>query len=280
MKVLKDISPEQREKVRALQAELDHHRRALDGINYILDKEAFFERMNRFWKFISSYEDEETFAYFQHSDYYQKNKNLFASMELYYVRTLGTVEAFNIMRKSLGKDQTFLDLFDRQLAKETYLQTNKDITLIDWQGKKKIVMVGSGPLPETILYLYDHTNIEQIVGLDNNQEAIFIAGEMIRSIKNTSRIQLQHYNGLHYDYSDADIIYVANFITPKIKILDRIAVTAKNGVQVLVQTPVSFGKMLYESATDGLNPRLTLTQEGAINTYFLSKTLVLQKFNI
>ncbi len=152
--------------------------------------------------------------------------------------------------------------------------------MIDWQGKKQIVMVGGGALPETILYLYDHTDIQNIIGLDNNQEAIYMAGEMIRSINNTSRIRLLHQNGSNYDYRDADIIYIANFVTPKMKVLDRIAETAKNGVQILVRTPVSFSKMFYESALDGLNPRLTITQEGAINRYFLSSTLVMQKLDI
>lgn len=280
MEILKDISLEQRDKLHALQKEFHRHRRILEKINYTNQKEAFFEAMNTFWKFISSYEEEQMFRYFEHSDYYQKNRGFFSSAQNYYVRVLETVEAVNIMRKSLDKDQTFLDLFDRQLAKETYLQTNKDIHMMDWRGKKKIVMVGSGPLPETILYLYDHTDIEQIIGLDRNQEAIYIAGEMISAINDTSRIRLLHYNGLDYDYKDADLVFVANFISPKIKILNRIAETAKNGVQVLVRTPVSFGKMLYESALEGLNPRLSLTQEGQVHKYFLSKTLVLEKFDL
>ena len=271
MKVLKDISPEQREKVHALQVAIDQHKRALEHIDYTRDKEDYLGYMHQFWNFISSYKDEETFAYFERSEYYQKNRNFFTSID--YSRIIETVEALNIMEKPTCENQTFLDNFDHKLTQE--------IALVNWQGKKKLVMVGAGPLPKTMLHFHDHTDIEQIIGLDSNQESVYIAGQMIRRAhKNTSRIQLVHYNGLNYDYKDADLVFVANFVTPKAKVLNRIAATAKNGVQVLVRTPVSFGKMIYESATEGLDPRLAITQEGEVNNYFLSKTLVLQKFDM
>ena len=41
MKILKDISPEQWEKVRALQVAVDQHRRVLKNIDYTRDKEEY-----------------------------------------------------------------------------------------------------------------------------------------------------------------------------------------------------------------------------------------------
>jgi len=94
-------------------------------------------------------------------------------------------------------------------------------------------------LPETILFYYENTLIDTIVALDNNQEAVVMAGKLIRS-QNLNRIKTIRIDGTHYDYKDADIICLANFVSPKSKVFDQIAKTAKVNVQIVTRTPILF----------------------------------------
>ena len=274
------ISPEIQEKVNSLKQNLEKFRVALEKNNYMHHKKEFFSIMNEFWEFASSMDDEETYEYFEHSQYFTKYRSFFSSKEQYYVRTIEAIEAVNIMTKSIKENINFYDLLERKMAKENYLKTSYEIEMMDLEGSKTLVMVGCGPLPETILYLYDNTELEEIIGLDYNQEAVFMGGEMLNSVGNTSRVNLIHCDGTEYIYENADIIFVANFVTPKIKVLQQIANTARNGAKVLVRTPIFLGKMLYESVIHNLPSRLTLRRKGNINPYFLDQSLLLEKLDL
>ena len=274
------ISPEIQNKVKSLTQTLEEFRIALEHNNYMSHKKEFFEIMNKFWEFASSMQDTKTYEYFEHSQYFSKYRSFFSSKEQYYVRTIEATEAINIITKSIKENIRFYDLLERKMAKENYLKTSYEIEMMDLEKKKQLVMVGCGPLPETILYLHDNTNLEEIIGLDSNQEAILMGGDMLNSIGNTSRVNLIHCDGVKYDYKDADIIFVANFVTPKIKVLQQIANTAKNGAKILVRTPVLLGKMLYECAINGLPSRLTLRKKKNINSYFLDQSLLLEKLDL
>jgi hypothetical protein len=265
--------------IKNLIKQLEVHKKQLEACDYIHNKEAFFQYMQEFWEYISNFKDKHIYELFEHTEYYSKNYELFASFENYYVRTLEALESMSILTKNVHTDASFLDFFNKRIAKETYLQTSKEIQMADFSNCKTLVMVGAGPLPETILYIYENTDIENIIGLDNNQEAVFMAGEMVRS-QNLPRIKFLHYDGTLYDYNDADIIYVANFVRPKKKIFHRIAETAKTNVQIVTRTPVMFGRMLYEDTLPSLHPRLSLIQEGEINWFFLWKPLLIKKLDI
>ena len=72
----------------------------------------------------------------------------------------------------------------------------------------------------------ENTNIENIIGLDNNQEALYITGKMISAL-GLNRITLEAMDGKNYDYKDTDIVYIAGFVPPKHKILDQIVKTSQ-----------------------------------------------------
>lgn len=268
-----------REKLVDLQQTLESFRIQLVNTDYISERAAFFEIMKSFWAFANSFDDEEVYDFFEHSEYYTKHKMFFSSMEQYYVRTIEAIEAVSIMTKSFEHHLKSFDLFEQRMAKENYSKTSDEIQMTGIDNVNNLVMVGCGPLPETILYLSENTDVKSIVGIDYNQEAIYMAGEMIQSLGQSDKVKLMHYNGVEYDYKNADLIIVANFISPKAKVLQRIANTAKNGAKILVRTPILLGKMLYESA-DSLPSRLILQKKGIPNRYFLDQSLFLEKLDI
>lgn len=271
------IEIEQKQEIQALETMMKWHQQHLKMSYYINNEKEFISRMRNFWKFISSYPDEKTYSVFEESKYYCDNKSFFSYMEQYYTRLLETIEVKKIMLQGENTKKYFSDLLSNNLAMDGYNQVKNEILMVDWKGKNNVVMVGCGSLPQTVLCLYDNTKAENIVGLDNNQESIYIAREMVKSINRVDRINLIHCDGLNYDYGNADLVYVANFIKPKTKVIDRIAETAKDGVNVIVRSPVSFGKMFYENALEDLNPVLSVVKEGEVNENFLFKPFVIKK---
>ena len=206
------ISPEIQDKVKFLTKNLEVFRLDLEKNDYVHHKNEFFNIMNNFWEFAASMNDKEAYEYFEHSQYFTKYRSFFSSREQYYVRTIEAIEAVNIMTKSFKENINFYDLLERKMAKENYLKTSYEIEMMDLEGSKQLVMVGCGPLPETVLYLYENTELDEIIGLDYNQEAVYMGGEMLNSVGNTSRVKLIHCDGLKYDYKDADIIFVVPVI--------------------------------------------------------------------
>lgn len=277
--MLYEITSKDHEKVERLQRKIEKFRIKLRKIDYINDQEDFFCTMHDFWDLLKTIDDERLCKLFIHSKYYQKYNAYFESLENYYTRAVEVAEAFTIITKQISKKLSFLDLFDRQMSKETYLQTSREIKMLDFKNCKKLVIVGCGCLPETILYIYENTPIKEIIGLDNNQEAIYIAGEMIRSQK-LSNIHLLHYSGMNYDYSKNDIVLISNMVRGKKKILDRIVETAQDNVQILIRTPILLGHMFYENALDSLNKRLVVIKSKRVSSYFLENTVLMKKLHI
>ncbi len=96
------------------------------------------------------------------------------------------------------------------------------------------------------------------------------------------RIHLQHVDGLLYDYSDADIVYIAGFVRPKNDILARVAETAPQHVQILVDSPTHMLKMLFESVSESqLHRRLKIVEKTpSVSPYYRQEMLKIQMFEI
>jgi hypothetical protein len=275
---MQDISLKDKKKLEDFIKKLDVIRKDLKKVDYVNEREKFFGLMENFWKFLRKPKNSKLFKLFEHSKYYNKYKKFFNKMDDYYVRSFEAMEAVNIIAKSYTTPGSFLKLTEQDLTINSYKVVKREIELLDHSNCKTLAMVGSGPLPETILYIFENTNILKIIGIDNNQEAIYLAGEMISSIKKTPRIEFIHYDGLDYNYKNSDIVYIANFVYPKTEVLNRIAKTAKPGIKILIRNPFSFGKMLYDEVNfDKIDPRLTLIQKGKKIDYFLNYPLIFEK---
>jgi hypothetical protein len=75
-------------------------------------------------------------------------------------------------------------------------------------------------------------------------------------------VKIELCDGRAYDFSRAQVIFVANMVSPKAAVLSRIADTAAEGVQVVVREPYSLGRLLTESVEDSLDSRLEITGKG------------------
>lgn len=170
-------------------------------------------------------------------------------------------------------------LLNKERAKQVFLQTNAEIRLVDFSDCKTLIMVWTGSFPETILYIYENTSIDTIIWIDKNQEAVYIASELVKA-QNVKKIKFLHYNGENYDYWNTDVIFVANFCFNKRKIFERIAKTAKPGTKILARNPVLFWRMFYEDTVAALHPRLALIKKTEVNKFFLIESLLIKKLDI
>lgn len=53
-------------------------------------------------------------------------------------------------------------------------------------------------------------------------------------------------DGINYNYSNIDTIFIANLVIPKTKVLKRIAMTCKPKTKILLRVPIMYGALLSE----------------------------------
>lgn len=240
-------------------AKLDFFKKELEKYDYIHHKNEFFSVMKEFRKFIKEMNDKKLFEEFYHSKRYEEFKKFFREKNNYYGRAMESVEALSIMTKWVHWWENFMDYIDVEQVKDNYYRKWEDIKSLDFSWDKTMVMVWCWPLPETLIYFYENTPAAKVKWIDNNYEAIYIAWEMISAL-GMENIQLEYYDGNKYNYQDADIIYIPGFIEDKSQLLNRIAETSKDNVQILVFSATLLSKLLYDSIPKDLHPRLKITQ--------------------
>lgn len=125
----------------------------------------------------------------------------------------------------------------------------------------RLVMVGCGPNPSTILHAYDKVRIPEIVGLDTLPFAIETTRLLIERLRLTG-VQAELCDGRAFDYSGAEVVFIANMMSPKAAVLSRIADTAPANVQVVLRDPYSFGRLWAERGQEDLDPRLEVVATG------------------
>src|SRR5262249_48847581 len=146
---------------------------------------------------------------------------------------------------------------------------------VDFSNCARFVLVGAGELPSTALHVHDRTGVAHIACLDTRLEAVRSV-ETLAAWLNSDRLSALHFDGAQYDYSDADVIFVANMVTPKQVVLARILDTAPHHVRIILRDPYSLGLLWAEEGGAALDPRLSIIARGA-GSRFLSRDLFLAR---
>ena len=255
-----NISVELRKKVETVFEQLDGFKNRIEKFPYGYKKREFFKIMEEFHVFLASFEDEELCEMVLHSEKYEEYKKFFRGKNDYFMRAVETVEALDIISKKVGVELSLLDFISAKFLKEVFLNKGKELQSLEMKGAKKMVFVGSGPLPDTCLYVYENTDIPTLIGLDYNEEAIYISSQFIENLGFNDRIHLECMDGCKYNYADADIVYIAGFVPLKHEILDQIAKTSTNpDVQILVDSTSGMSKLLFEDINEmSINKRLKI----------------------
>ena len=135
-------------------------------------------------------------------------------------------------------------------------------THVDFSNCRRFVLVGAGELPSTALHVHDRTTVAHIDCLDTRPEAVRSV-EAIAAWLGSDRLRALRFDGTQYDYSEADVIFVANMVTPKQVVLARILDTAPDHVRIILRDPYSLGLLWAEEGGVALDPRLSIVARGA-----------------
>jgi hypothetical protein len=116
------------------------------------------------------------------------------------------------------------------------------------QGAKKMVMVGCGAFPHTLIHTCLTRRDWECTGVDHDNTSIILALKVRDSLNLRGRLHYITQNGCIFDYSDHDVVMVANIVSPKFDVLRRVVETAKEGAIIVLRNPVTFGEVLWEDA--------------------------------
>src|SRR5262249_17215701 len=76
------------------------------------------------------------------------------------------------------------------------------------------------------------------------------------------------FDGAQYDYSDADVIFVANLVRPKQAVLTRILHTAPDHVRIILRDLYSLGLLWAEEGAAALDPSVTWPRVAPVRVFF------------
>lgn len=128
---------------------------------------------------------------------------------------------------------------------------------------QRVVMVGCGWRPVTMFHLHESTDAREVIGLDVVPDAVETSAALAR-ILGYDRMKTAVCDGQNFDYSGADLVYVASMVSPKQAVIERILETAPEDVCVVLWEPVSLGRLWLEGSDPDRNPQLEITWRGPV----------------
>lgn len=208
-------------------------------------------------------------------------KTKFTHAENFYERLIELDENEKVL--SLSDKDSFLHNLEKNLTDEFNKLFIKDVKIEISQLKQylignRFVMVGCGSLPITLLAFCNEFTDMTFIGIDNSPEAIRKAID-IKTKFDISNLNFDIIDGMNYDYNNANTIFVANTVIPKIKVLEQIAKSAQSQTRIIIRIPVLSGNLLSEDVIYNNIPRIKLLQEIAADSRtddMLYKLLVLE----
>jgi len=207
------------------------------------NKEDFLKQMNELWLFFNNYNDIKTFELFYDTPEFIIFKEFFQAQDSVFEPELDKYEAMVFLKNHSGGDiLKKLNYF----SKSVFIQIEEEIEAIERTNIKKLVMIGCGSMPETVIFLAQNMNIKEIIALDSDFNAVLLAREVIYQLKLSHKVDVQHSLGEDYDYFDADYVHIASFVQRKKEILYQISKVKKRGVKVIVRTPELLSTLVHE----------------------------------
>ena len=179
-----------------------------------------------------------------------------------------------ISSSSTGSNQDLIKTMG-EFTRESYDRVRDMFDIVDFTSARRFVMIGCGPLPVTMLQVLHNTAVPEILGLDVDAKALAITNELF-NVLDSGRLRSELADGSAYDFGTADVIYVANLISPKHRVLTQIAETAASHAEVILRDPYAMGRLFAEEGIKQLDPRLVISGSGEGNHRFLSRHVYLR----
>lgn len=180
----------------------------------------------------------------------QKLKHTFTQIYNDYIIEMEHSQAQQLLDASIIPGARFTDIAtDDALA--AYTRVSDLFEYVDFSNIKNVVMLGCGKLPVTALHIIDRTEVSRVTCIDILPTAVLTAEKLGEQL-GWSKIEFTCTDGLEFDYSLADFIYVANMVRPKSAILAQIFQTARPDASIVVREPYGLGHLWAETCLEAL----------------------------
>jgi hypothetical protein len=165
----------------------------------------------------------------------------FAKIYYDYILAMEINEVDMLSRADTGQDKRFTSVAS-PAAITSYERVEDVFSELSLEESQTFVVVGGGHLPVTAIHAIEKVGIKQSICLDISEQTV----ESVNYLKDKfSWNQLEGIccDGCDYDYSDADVVYIANMVKPKRDVLNRVIDTVKSGTPIIVREPYSLGML-------------------------------------
>ena len=146
--------------------------------------------------------------------------------------------------------------------------------LVDLKHCRRVVVVGCGALPAAAFVIHDGTADTHVSALEIDPATAEVA-QRVAARHGSSRLEVLAQDGCDHDFADADVVFVANQVTPKAEVLARIASTAPPDVAVVLREPAGVGLLLSEPLGQLPSP-WRIVAHGSTDQRFLSYDVLLR----
>jgi len=197
-------------------------------------------------------------------------RELLAPFERRWLALQERKEADHLISSSWDASTVARDRVRAGFGRITYDRVRELLDLVELESCRRFLMVGCGAFPAAALLVRDSTCIQDIVALEVEAQAAAIAQRVVSAIGD-HRIRVQRTNGADYTYSGADIIYIANQVCPKVRVIEQVRDTAPPDAVVIVRDPYGVGRLVAESVTASLPSPYRVAAVGANHSTFFSR---------
>ena len=191
-----------------------------------------------------------------------------------YVAEIEAAEERRILSQVVRGPVEFTDVAGAA-AMMAYDRVGGMFDFVDFRECRRFVLIGCGRLPVTAFHVRDLTNGPEIVCVDVRPEVVQAAARLAQWL-GMRRFDVRLGDGLAFDFTDSDTIYVANMVSPKALVLSRIADTAPEDVRIIVREPYSLGRLWAEESCRVLDARLEIVG-AARGSRYLSRDIFVRR---
>jgi len=147
----------------------------------------------------------------------------------------------HIMSRPLHPGARFGEIADPE-AKMAFDRVADIFDRLTLKPDMRFVMIGCGQLPVTAIHVIERAGCGDVVCMDVVERAIDAAGRL-KDIFGWPALHPVHCDGRHFDFAGADVVYIANMVSPKAAVIEQVARTAPPGCQVVVREPYGLGRL-------------------------------------
>lgn len=114
--------------------------------------------------------------------------------------------------------------------------TKKEVPLCGLKPGDRVIQIGVGSLPQTVLYLAELG--ARVEALDNDPKAVANAARMLSRFRFDGMISVRQADGLQTDCNGADAVWISFVVSPKDEVLKRAFASLKEGGRLVYRNPV------------------------------------------